>query len=186
MSVSPAEPGTPPVGTSTPPADPKGATPPAPAVEDKPLGENGEKALKAEREARATAEREKAALQKQLDDIAAANLSDLEKAQKAAKDAEDAAAKATAEALRYRIAAKHGISTKPGENGEPSDADLFLTGADEATVEAQAAALAARTSPATPPGPRPDLSQGAKGTPAGTSPEQDFANFLGAQMSGRG
>ena len=48
-------------------------------------------------------------MQKQLDDINAANLSDLEKAQKAAKDAEDAAHKATAEALRLRVAAKHGI-----------------------------------------------------------------------------
>lgn len=178
MSVTPPEAGTtPPAGT-----DSKGTTPPATAAEDKPLGENGEKALKAEREARAAAEKSAAALQKQLDDIAAANLSDLEKAQKAAKDAEDAAAKATAEALRYRIAAKHGISTKPGDNGQPSDADLFLTGADEATVEAQAAALAARTSTS----PKPDLSQGAKGAPVGGSPEQDFANFLGAQMSGRG
>lgn len=173
MSVTPPEPGTPPAAVPTPPADLK-ATPPAPAVEDKPLGENGEKALKAEREARAAAEKSAAALQKQLDDIAAANLSDLEKAQKAAKDAQDAAAKATTEALRLRIAAKHGISDE--------DADLFLTGSDMETVEKQATALAARTST----GPKPDLSQGAKGTPAGTSPEQDFANFLGAQMSGRG
>lgn len=142
---------------------------------DKPLGENGEKALKAEREARAAAEKSAAALQKQLDDIAAANLSDLEKAQKAAADAQADAAKATAEALRLRIAAKHGISDE--------DADLFLTGSDMETVEKQAAALAARTSN----GPKPDLSQGAKGTTAaGGSPEQDFASFLGAQLSGRG
>ena len=158
MSVTPPEPG----------------TPPAPAVEDKPLGENGEKALKAEREARAAAEKSAAALQKQLDDIAAANLSDLEKAQKAAKDAEEVAAKATVEALRLRVAAKHGISDE--------DADLFLTGSDQETVERQAAALVARTSTA----PKPDLSQGAKGEPAGTNPAQDFASFLGAQMSGRG
>lgn len=141
---------------------------------DKPLGENGEKALKAEREARATAEKTAAALQKQLDEINAANLTDLERAQKAAAEAQETAAKATSEALRLRIAAKHGISDE--------DADLFLTGSDQETVERQAAALVARTSN----GPKPDLSQGAKGTPAGTSPAQDFANFLGAQMSGRG
>jgi hypothetical protein len=140
---------------------------------DKPLGENGEKALKAEREARAAAERSAAALQKQLDDIAAANLSDLEKAQKTATDAQAAAAKATAEALRLRVAAKHGINDE--------DADLFLTGSDLETVEKQAAALVARTSN----GPKPDLSQGAKDTTAaGGSPEQDFANFIGKQLAG--
>lgn len=140
---------------------------------DKPLGENGEKALKAEREARAAAERSAAALQKQLDDIAAANLSDLEKAQKTAADAQAAADKATAEALRLRVAAKHGINDE--------DADLFLTGSDMETVEKQAAALVARTSN----GPKPDLSQGAKDTTtAGGSPEQDFANFIGKQLAG--
>jgi hypothetical protein len=45
------------------------------------------------------------------------------------------------EALRARIAAEFGISTKKGEKGEPSDADLFLTGTDEATVTAQAERL---------------------------------------------
>lgn len=49
-----------------------------------------------------------------------------------------------ANALRTRIAAEFGISTKPGEKGEPSDADLFLTGTDEATLTAQAQRLAAR------------------------------------------
>lgn len=153
-----------------PTTDPQGE----PAAADKPLGENGEKALKAEREARAAAERSAAALQKQLDDIAAANLSDLEKAQKAAADAQAAADKATTEALRLRVAAKHGISDE--------DADLFLTGSDQETVERQAAALVARTSTS----PKPDLSQGAKGTPAAGTPEQDFASFLGAQLSSRG
>ena len=155
--------------TPEPTPDPQGD--PAAKSDDKPLGENGEKALKAEREARAAAEKSAAALQKQLDDIAAANLSDLEKAQRAATDAQAAADAATKEALRLRVAAKHGISDE--------DADLFLTGSDQETIERQAAALVARTST----GPKPDLSQGAKGAPAGSSPEQDFANFLGSQMS---
>lgn len=164
----------------TPPAPP--VTPAEPVTpsdsEDKPLGEGGEKALKAEREARAAAEKSAAALQKQLDEINAANLSDLERAQKAAKDAEEVATKATIEALRYRVAAKHGISTKPGDNGEPSDADLFLTSSDPEIVEKQAVALAARTSTA----PRPDLSQGGK-PPTGSSPEGDFASFIKGQLS---
>lgn len=158
-----------PTPTPTPPPDPQGD--PAPTG-DKPLGENGEKALKAEREARTAAEKTSAALQKQLDDIAAANLTELEKAQKAATDAQEVATKATTEALRLRVAAKHGISDE--------DADLFLTGSDQETVERQAAALVARTSTS----PKPDLSQGASGAPAAGSPAQDFANFLGAQMSG--
>jgi len=48
-----------------------------------------------------------------------------------------------AEALRSRIAAKFGISTE-GKDGNPSDADLFLTGTDEAALTAQATRLAAR------------------------------------------
>lgn len=136
---------------------------------DKPLGENGEKALRAEREARSAAERTAAALQKQLDDIAAANLSDLEKAQKAAQDAQEAAAKATAEALRLRIAAKHGISDE--------DADLFLTGSDNETLEKQAARLVERT----PNGPKPDPSQGAKGSDSkGTTADMFAAAVEGA------
>ncbi len=159
---------------TTPPAGQQQGDPAA-TLTDAPLGANGEKALKAEREARAAADKKAADLQKQLDEIATANLSDLEKAQKAAADAQAAADKATTEALRLRVAAKHGISDE--------DADLFLTGSDLETVEKQAAALVARTTPGIAPGPRPDLTQGSRGATAGGSPEQDFANFLGAQLA---
>ena len=139
---------------------------------DKPLGEGGEKALKAEREARAAAEKSAAGLQKQLDEIAAANLSDLERAQKDATDAQAAAAKAQAEALRFRVAAKNSISDE--------DAELFLTGTDEETLTRQAARLVERgTTPSTP---KPDGSQGGK-PPAGSSPESDFASFMQGQLS---
>lgn len=47
-------------------------------------------------------------------------------------------------ALRASIAAEYGISTKKGAKGEPSDADLFLTGTDESTLTAQAIRLAGR------------------------------------------
>lgn len=53
-------------------------------------------------------------------------------------------AEAEARVLRSNVAAEYGISTKKGPNGEPSDADLFLTGSDEATLTAQAERLAAR------------------------------------------
>jgi hypothetical protein len=47
-------------------------------------------------------------------------------------------------ALRTSIAAKFGISTEPAKAGEPSDADLFLTGSDESTLTAQAQRLVGR------------------------------------------
>ena len=59
-------------------------------------------------------------------------------------DMEARAQQAEKDALRARVAAAHGISTKKGDKGEPSDADLFLTGTDEATLTAQAERLAGR------------------------------------------
>lgn len=148
---------------------------PAAAV-DKPLGENGEKALKAERDRASKAEKAAAELQKQLDAINAASLSDLEKAQKQAADAQAIADQATAEALRYRIAAEKGIT---------DNVDLILTGSDEETMRKQADLWGARQeSDTTKPGPRADLSQGAKGAPATGDPAQDFASFLGKQLAG--
>lgn len=130
---------------------------------DEPLGEPGKKALTAEREARQAAERAAAALQKQLDEINAANMSDLERAQKQAADAQSEAEKARAEALRYRVAAKHGITDE--------DAELFLTGSDAETLERQAARLVERT----PTAPKPDPSQGAKGSDSKATTADMFA-----------
>lgn len=48
------------------------------------------------------------------------------------------------EAARIRVAAKFGISTDKGAKGEPSDADLLLTGSDEAAMITQAERLAGR------------------------------------------
>ena len=60
------------------------------------------------------------------------------------KDMETRTQAAESAALRASVAAEFGISTKKGPKGEPSDADLFLTGADESTLTAQAQRLAAR------------------------------------------
>lgn len=49
-------------------------------------------------------------------------------------------------ALRASVAAEFGVSTKKGPKGEPSDADLFLTGSDVDTLTAQAQRLAGRES----------------------------------------
>lgn len=53
-------------------------------------------------------------------------------------------AAAESAALRASVAAEFGISTKKGPKGEPSDADLFLTGADRDILTAQAQRLAGR------------------------------------------
>ena len=146
-----------PAATTTPAAattpDPPAATTDPTQGEPAELGEGGKKALDAERAARKAAEKAAADLQKQLDEINRANESALERAQREAKEAQEAAAKATADALRFRVAAKHGISSE--------DADLFLTGTDEATLERQAARLVERT----PTSPLPDPTQGGQGTP---------------------
>jgi hypothetical protein len=121
-----------------------------PAESDETLGEGGKKALVAERKAREAAEKQAAELKARLDKIEAANMSDLERAQKEAADAKEAAAKATADALRFRVAAQNGISDE--------DADLFLTGSDLETLTKQATRLKERT----PTTPKPDPSQGAQ------------------------
>lgn len=119
-------------------------------ADDESLGEGGRKALKAEREARTAAERQAAEFKAKLDKIEAANLTDLERAQKEAREALEDAAKARTDALRFRVAAQHGISE--------DDAELFLTGTDADTLTRQATRLKERT----PTAPKPDLSQGAQ------------------------
>ena len=107
---------------------------------DAPLGEGGKRALDAERQARRAAEAANRDLQKE------------------AQEAREVAAKAAADAARWRIAASHGIND--------ADAEMFLTGSDEVTLAKQAARLvelrATSTAPAV--APRPDLTQGGSGT----------------------
>lgn len=71
-----------------------------------------------------------------LDEIEQANKSEIERATEARTAAERERDAAKAEALRLRVATKHGISDE--------DADLFLTGTDEATLTRQAERLAGR------------------------------------------
>ncbi len=98
------------------------------------LGDPGKRAITAEREAREAAEKSAAALKAQLDEIEKANLSEVERAKREAEEAKTAAATAQSEALRARIQARHSISDE--------DAELFLTGSDEATLNRQAERLA--------------------------------------------
>lgn len=132
------------------------------------LGDSGKKALDAERAARKVAEKQAADFKAQIDKINQANESAVEKAQREAAEFKATADKATADALRFRVAAKHNISEE--------DAELFLTGSDAETLERQAARLVERT-PTTTAGPRPDLSQGSTGAQS-TDKAALFANFL--------
>ena len=81
-----------------------------------------------------------------------------------------------ANALRTRIAAEFGVSTKPGEKGEPSDADLFLTGTDEATLTAQAQRLAGVAADRKQHG---NVAPKEGATTTSSGPEQESREFVG-------
>lgn len=106
-----------------------------------------------------------------------ADYDDLKKAAEGAKTAEDRIAdleKQNAaiqhEALRRRVQAKHGISDE--------DADLFLTGADEAALTAQAKRLAEANGVKSGSHYVPHEKGAPSGSPKGTSDEREFARRL--------
>lgn len=136
------------------------------------LGDAGKKALDAMKAERNAAKREKDALQAQLDQISRANESALDKAMREAQEASAARDQAISEALRWRVAARFGISD--------DDAETFLSGTDEATLTRQAERLSAmaKVEPGTP---KPDRSQGSGSTPALNSDalEQALRDKLG-------
>lgn len=114
---------------TNPPAPPA-QEPPKPPPAEPPVEETDWKAEARKWEQRA---KENKTAADKLAELEAANKSEIEKANDAKAAAEKAAADAKAEALRLRIAAKHGISDE--------DADLFLTGTDEETLTKQAERL---------------------------------------------
>lgn len=125
--------------------------------------------------------KENAAAKTELDALKDASATDADKAQKAIDalnkrldDADRKAAEAERAAVRLRIATAHGIDTTPGEDGAPSMADLLLTGADEAAMTAQAAAIGARST-----GPKPNPAQGKSGE-AQVSSKDSFIETLGS------
>jgi hypothetical protein len=142
-----------------------------PGNPDDSLGDAGKQAIERMKAERNEAKRQAAELKAKLDKIEAANMSDLERAQKEAREAQEAAARATADALRFRVAAQHGISEE--------DAELFLTGTDADTLTKQATRLKERT----PTTPKPDPTQGAQNVPAlnGDELTQALARAVGAR-----
>lgn len=134
------------------------ASQPAQAAEAGRAGETPEQTIEALRAALAKANgeaKENRLKATELDKMKQAQLSDLERAQGEAESARAELARVQSEALRWRIAAKHGISD--------ADAETFLTGNDEETLTRQAERLASITTTASGT-PKPDLTQGGQGT----------------------
>jgi hypothetical protein len=108
------------------PATPEGAAAPE-AVEDSKLGENGEKALKAEREARKAAEKRATDAEAKVTEAERAKLSEAERVQAERDDARRDRDEARAEAVRLRVGAKYGLSAEDVEDlstaGTPEDFD---------------------------------------------------------------
>lgn len=93
-------------------------------------------------------------------------------------------------ALRAQVAADFGISTKRGDDGELSDADLFLTGTDEETLIAQAKRLSDRAAEkaqaeADRKKKNPIVSKEGTSTKTGTTTEEDDREFA-RSFFGRG
>lgn len=156
-------------GTETAPTEPTGEQPEQPTPD---TSEIDWKAKSREWEKRAKANADAA---RKLAEIEESQKTETQRLADAKAAAETEAATARAEALRWRIAAKHGISNE--------DAETFLTGSDEESLVAQATRLAAlsTTEEKAPPGPRPDLSQGTH-TPTSGDPASDFATFIQGQL----
>lgn len=132
------------------------------------LGDAGQRAIAAERNARKAAEREAAAFKARLDEFEAAKLSDLEKATKRAEEAEQRLARLEGESVRSRVALAKGLSPELAAR---------LTGSTEDELSADADALLALIGPRKTT-PEPDPTQGGTGKPAGNSTRDAFADAL--------
>ena len=157
-----------PVPVTTPvPVEPPQGEPAA-----KPLGPNGENALREERAQRKAAEKLATDFKKRLDALEQANLTEVEKAQKAAQEAQTALADVTRQNLRNKVALEKGV---------PADLVDFLTGDTEDEIATKADVLLKRIG--APTNPKPDLSQGARGETGGNTPADQFASFLKRQLT---
>ena len=135
------------------------------------LGDAGQKAIKAERDARKAAERSNAELAARLKEFEDAKLTELERANNAAAEAAAELARLRAENVRATVALSKGV---------PADLIEFLTGETEEEVAAKADLLLSRlNAPGTP---KPDPSQGAKGKPLSGSAGEQFAAFFESNL----
>lgn len=125
----------------------------AEVTETQELGDGGKKALQAERDARKAAEKANAELAAKLKEFEDSKLSDLERAQAQAAESAAELARLRTENVRATVALAKGV---------PADLVEFLTGDTEEDVAAKADLLMSRLN--APTSPKPDPSQGAKGS----------------------
>lgn len=154
--------------------------PPAAQGDPDQLGDAGKRALAAERKRADDAEKAQKALQAQIDQIEAAKLSDLEKAQKTAADATATATKAQVEAARLRVAMAKGIPVALVDRLRGGTEEEIAADADELL---KVVTPPTQGDPARDPAPRPDLTQGTGSGGAAGDPATDFATFLGKQLT---
>ena len=119
------------------------------------LGDAGKKAIAAERDARKAAEKANAELTARLKEFEDSKLSELELAKRTAEESATELARLRTENVRTSVALSKGV---------PADLVEFLTGDTEEEVAAKADLLLARLG--TPGIPKPDPSQGSKGSQA--------------------
>lgn len=154
------------------PAPPQEGNDPAPeseAFDAEYVAKLRKEAAKYRTEAKANAE-----AARKLAEIEEANKTEAEKQAERVATLEREAAQARAEALRFKIASKYGVTDE--------DADLFLTGTDEETLTRQAERLAARAEDAAKPRtPRPDPMQGKD--PAAPDPGPGMSRLQAAYAS---
>lgn len=136
------------------------------------LGDGGKKAIQAEREARKLAERTAAELAAKLKSFEDANLSELERTKKEAEEAAAELAALRTENIRNRVALTKGV---------PADLIEFLTGSTEEEVAAKADVLMSRLGSSGIP--KPDPSQGAKGSTQKKSAGALFEDFFNESLT---
>ena len=129
------------------------------------LGDAGKKAIQAEREARKVADKRADDLAAELKAIKDAQLSDEDRAKKAAVETADELSKLRLDVNRKEVALDTGL---------PSEWVPFLTGETKEAMEAQADILLTRLN--APKTPKADPSQG----PAGSTPKQSVAQQFAA------
>lgn len=137
---------------------------------DEQLGENGLKALKAEREANKAAKAKIAEYEAKLKAIEDQGKTDSQKEAERVKALEQSNAENTRKALQYEVAAEKGLPLSLATRLRGSDKDGMLKDAEELLPLIQ--------NDHKPAGPKPDKSQGKGGSPKPASLEAAIAGHL--------
>jgi hypothetical protein len=144
-------------------------TPPTPEVDG--LGDAGKRAIQAERRRADSLDKELKALRAESESRANAELSELERVKKENTELLGNKAAADLATIRLQVALEMKLTTKEAARLQGTDYDTLLADAEE-FVES----LAERDSGNKQSSPRPDPSQGAKGSGGAATPARQFAD----------